>query len=211
MSVIFTVFTALFSVVNPLGAVPLFTTLTQGNTLPQRNRQALKASIYAFAILTVFLLAGNYILNFFGITIEGMKIAGGIIIMQSGFSLMGSNFRKRKSISPKVEAEAMISEDISFSPLAMPMLAGPGSISLLISFSVEYTSLLSYANIVIAIAMLAVACYVILRFAPMLLDKLGRSGIVALSRIMGFIVLTIGIQFIINGILPLLNQIFGSK
>ncbi len=207
MSMIFGVFSALFSVVNPLGAIPIFLSLTHDNSDKERNQQALKACIYAACILIAFLLSGTYILNFFGITIEGMKIAGGFIIMRTGYNLLSATYRRGKAINERVEEEAVEKEDISFSPLAMPMLSGPGSISLLISMGMETNTWAHYGYIIISILLLAGVTYVILRSSPLLFKLLGQGGISAMSRIMGFIVMTIGIQFIINGIMPLLKEL----
>lgn len=199
MNLIFGVFTALFSVVNPLGAVPVFLSLTQGDAPQLRNQQAQKACIYVVCILITFLLLGTYILNFFNITLEGMRIAGGLIIIRSGYNLMDGTYRKAKAISQKVEDEGVTKEDISFSPLAMPMLSGPGSISLLLSISSEANTYGEYFSICIAVLMLALVIYGIFRFSPMLFERLGQGGISAITRMMGFIVMTIGIQFIITG------------
>ncbi len=207
MSMIFGVFTALFSVVNPLGAVPIFLSLTQSDPKELRNQQARKACVYAASILISFLLIGTYIMSFFGITIDSMKIAGGLIILRSGYNLMDATYRKGKAINEKVEREAEEKEDISFSPLAMPMLSGPGSISLLISMGAETQNYLEYGGIIIAILLLAVVTYFIFSYSPLLLKSLGRGGISALSRIMGFIVMTIGIQFIIGGVTNVLRGI----
>lgn len=211
MNAVIGIFSALFSVVNPLGAIPIFLSLTTDNTVKERNGQALKACIYMSVILIVFLLIGTYILNFFGITIEGMKIAGGIIIMRSGFNLLSATYRKGKAINERVEEEALEKEDISFSPLAMPMLSGPGSISLLISMGLEAVLFAEYFNIIAGVLLLAVVTFIILRFSPLLFKLLGQGGISAMSRIMGFIVMTIGIQFMINGVMPLLAEVFGQS
>jgi multiple antibiotic resistance protein len=207
MNAILGIFTALFSVVNPLGAVPLFLSLTADNTNVLRKQQALKACIYFAIILITFLMIGTYILNFFGITIDSMKIAGGLIIIRSGYDLMGGTYKKGRAINEKVEAEAIEKEDISFSPLAMPMLAGPGSISLLISMAAESTSYTTYFHIVAAILLLGMVTYFIFLFSPKLFHLLGRSGISALSRIMGFIVITIGIQFIVSGTTHIISDL----
>ena len=207
MNAILGIFTALFSVVNPLGAVPLFLSLTADNTNVLKKQQALKACIYFAVILITFLMIGTYILNFFGITIDSMKIAGGLIIIRSGYDLMGGTYKKGRAINEKVEAEAIEKEDISFSPLAMPMLAGPGSISLLISMAAESTSYTTYFHIVAAILLLGMVTYLIFLFSPKLFHLLGRSGISALSRIMGFIVITIGIQFIVSGTTHIISDL----
>lgn len=207
MNLILGMFTALFSVVNPLGAIPMFLSLTQNYSIEHRNHQALKASIYMMVILVTFMLLGTYILAFFGITIEGMKIAGGLIIIRSGYNLMDVNYKRGKAISKAVEQEAVAKEDISFSPLAMPMLSGPGSISLLLSKTAGMGGYLQYAYLVAAIALLGIVTYIILRFSPRMFSLLGQGGIAAMSRIMGFIVITIGIQYIISGTVPILQSI----
>lgn len=207
MNLILGVFTTLFSVVNPLGAVPVFLSLTADNSPALRKEQAKKACLYMVIILITFLLLGTYIMDFFSITIEGMKIAGGLIVIRSGYNLMDATYRKGKAISEKIEKEATAKEDISLSPLAMPMLSGPGSISLLISIGSENSSYMAYFLITIGVLLLALVTYGIFRFSPLLFDRLGQSGISAVSRIMGFIVITIGIQFIIAGIMPLLKQV----
>lgn len=197
-------FTALFSVVNPLGAIPLYISLSQHFTPQVRNEQVLKSSIYVVIILLTFLLAGSLILRFFSITIEGMRIAGGLMIIRSAYNMLDGNFKKGKAISAKVEEEAMIKEDISFSPMAMPMLAGPGSISLVISTAAGLSAPIEYAYIILAILALSFSIYIIFRFSPLVFSHLGQGGISAMQRIMGFLLLTVGIQFIINGISPLL-------
>ena len=201
---------ALFSVLNPLGAMPVFLALTANDSENWRNVQNKRASIYVAAILIIFFLIGTYILNFFGISIEGMRIAGGIIIAQAGYELLNAKPENPsgKRINKKVKEEAITKRDISFSPLAMPLLAGPGSISLLISLALEHRSTLDYASIIAAVLVNALAVFLILRVAPRWVKFLGNSGIAAMSRMMGFIELAIGVQFIANGVIPLLKTIF---
>jgi len=209
MGLFFATFSALFSVVNPLGAMPVYLALTQNDSPGWRRVQLRKAAIYLACILVVFFLVGTYILNFFGITIEGLRIAGGLIITKSGFDLLRSkgSYEKGRAITKKVKEEALHKTDISFSPLAMPMLSGPGSISLLISLALEISAFWEYAAIIGAIVAIAVVSYLILRISPKLVRFLGESGINSLSRMMGFIVLAIGIQFIANGVIPMLKEI----
>ncbi|MBB6612138.1 MarC family NAAT transporter [Pontibacter sp. Tf4] len=202
MEIILATFSALFSVVNPFGAMPVFLTLTQDDTPAQRNQQALKACLYMVGILAVFFLAGQYVLNFFGIRIHDLRIAGGLMIMRAGFELLSPGASKKK-ISPEVVEEGQHKEDISFTPLAMPMLSGPGAIAVSIAM---YTTSLSYLDmglILIAIVLLAAVSYIILRFSHQLTRYMGKSGLSALSRIMGFIVLSIGVNFIVSAIYAL--------
>src|SRR5690606_27043254 len=108
-------FSALFSVVNPLGAMPVFLALTSNDSPGWRRVQLRKAAIYLACILIVFFLIGTYILNFFGISIEGLRIAGGIIISKSGFDLLRSksSYEKGRAITKRVKEEALHKDDIS--------------------------------------------------------------------------------------------------
>lgn len=210
MGLFIATFSALFSVVNPLGAMPVFLALTANDSPAWREIQIRKAAIYLACILVAFFLIGSYILDFFGISIEGLRIAGGIIICKSGLDLLRSksDYSKGRAINKKVKEEAMLKNDISFSPLAMPMMSGPGSISLLISLGLELTVVWDFLLVIAAVLTMALTAYLILRVSPRLVSFLGESGISALSRMMGFIVLAIGIQFIANGAIPMLQTVF---
>jgi len=197
------VFASLFTVVNPFGAVPVWLALTPDYTKAERNKSALQTAFYFFLILISFFLAGTYILDFFGISLNAMRIAGGLIILSSGYALLQGKFAESRAINKKVRQEALEKDDISFSPMAMPMLSGPGSISLLISLYAEHTQWETRAQIAGVIFLTAIVILVILRSAPFLFRLLGVSGIKALSRIMGFLVMAIGIQYIIAGMVAL--------
>jgi multiple antibiotic resistance protein len=199
-----TSFISIFSIVNPLTAMPVFLALTQNNTPAERKRQALKGCIFMTAILGVFLFGGTYIINFYGISIEGIRIAGGLMIMTWGFSLLNPKESGRK-ISKEDEEEATEKLDISFSPLAMPLLSGPGSIAAVLGLASQSTEFGHYLSIFIAIVLVALTSYGVLRLAPKMVKYLGKTGMTALTRMMGFIALCIGVQFLINGITPLLN------
>lgn len=193
---------SLFSVVNPLGAVPIYLTLTASSTSRQRGVTARKTAMWFMIILVVFFLAGTYILNFFGISLNALRIAGGLIIVNSGYGLLNSKFEERR-ISDEIEEEAQEAEDVSFTPMAMPMLSGPGSISLLISLFVEQSEWVSRGLIIGVVAVMAALIWVVLHFAPALFRVLGRGGLAALSRIMGFLVMAIGIEMLIAGVVSL--------
>ena len=202
MEIILATFSALFSVVNPFGAMPVFLTLTQDDTPASRNQQALKACLYMVGILAVFFLAGQYVLNFFGIRIHDLRIAGGLMIMRAGFELLTPGASKKK-ISPDVVEEGQQKEDISFTPLAMPMLSGPGAIAISIGLFTTSLSYLDMFFILIGIILLAIVSYIILRFSHQLTRYMGKAGLAALSRIMGFIVLSIGVNFIVSALFAL--------
>jgi multiple antibiotic resistance protein len=195
----------IFSVVNPVGAVPMYLTLTANYSQKERESTVLRTSIYFVAILAAFFWAGNYILSFFGLDINALRIAGGLIILQSGFALMQDKFAENRAVGPEVQHEAMEKTDITFSPLAMPLLSGPGSISLLIGFSSEYSALNERLLLTGVILTMGIMVYIVLRAAPFFYRFLGVSGLKAGSRIMAFITMAIGVQFIITGIVGLVR------
>jgi MarC family membrane protein len=200
-------FFALFSVLNPIGTIPIFVGLTQDYTQKERARISLKTSINVCIILMISFFVGQYVLEFFGITITALRIAGGIIIASSGFSLLNGQFNKNKGINKKVEEEIQNRNDIALTPLAMPMLAGPGSISLLIAYYQEHHAPDEMIISSFAIILVAASIYFVLRSAHYLANFLGSSGIVAISRIIGFLTIAIGIQYIISAVLSIIRGI----
>jgi multiple antibiotic resistance protein len=198
---------ALFSVLNPIGTVPIFVGLTQDYTKKERSKVSLLTALNVFVILIISFFVGQYVLEFFGITIMALRIAGGIIIASSGFSLLNGKFSKNRGIDKKVEEDIQMRNSIALTPLAMPMLAGPGSISLLIAFYQEHNSTNEIIISTLAIMTVAILIFLILRSAHYLAKILGQSGIVAISRIIGFLTIAIGIQYIISSVLSIIRGI----
>ena len=207
MDIFIYLFLALFSVLNPIGTVPIFVGLTQDDAEKERARISLWTSIDVFIILMISFFIGQYVLAFFGITITALRITGGIIIASSGFSLLNGRFNKNKGINKKVEVEIQERNDIALTPLAMPMLAGPGSMSLLIAFYQEHHAPDEIVASCLAILATSLIIYVILKSAHYLSKILGTSGIVAISRIVGFLTIAIGIQYIISSVLSIVRGI----
>jgi MarC family membrane protein len=147
------------------------------------------------------------VLTFFGITIAALRIAGGIIIASSGFALLNGNFSKNRGINKKVEEDISTRNAIALTPLAMPMLAGPGSISLLIAFHQEHNATLEVVSSTISIIVVSFIIFLVLRSADYLAKILGAAGIVAVSRIIGFLTISIGIQYIISATLSIIRGI----
>ena len=200
-------FAALFSVLNPIGTVPIFVGLTQDYTKKERSRVSLWTAVNVFIILIISFFIGQYVLSFFGITISALRIAGGIIIASSGFSLLNGKFSKNRGIGKKVQQDIENRNAIALTPLAMPMLAGPGSISLLIAFYQEHNSTNEILFSCLAILIVSLLIFIILRSAHYLAKYLGASGIVAISRIVGFLTIAIGIQYIISSVLSIIRGI----
>lgn len=200
-------FAALFSVLNPLGTIPIFVGLTSDYTKKERAVVSLKTSINVFIILLISFFLGQYVLTFFGITITALRIAGGLIITSSGFGLLNGQFSKNKGINKKVRKEVEERHHIALTPLAMPMLAGPGSISLLIAYYQDHNTTLEIVFSSLSILAIAITIYLILRSGHYLARILGSSGIVAISRVIGFLTIAIGIQYIISAILTIIREI----
>lgn len=199
IGLLFASFTSLFSVVNPLAAMPIFLSLTDRFEERERVQTAKWAAIYMFGILITFLLIGTFILSFFGISLAGIRIAGGLIIMRAAYSMLNPEKSGRK-LTDEDQAAAMEKDDISFSPLALPLLSGPGSIAVVIGFATQADGIPDYLINAGSIFLVVILTWGILRLAPFLGKYIGPSGLNVLTRLMGFIALAISVQFILSGI-----------
>jgi len=200
-------FGALFSVMNPIGSVPIFLSLTQNDSRRSKNRTALWTSINVLIILIVSFFAGRYILNFFGISIDVLRIAGGLIICMSAYGLLMGATGKQRGVSKKVTSDAQHRSDISLTPLAIPMMAGPGAMSLLIAMFQDYPNFWDKIIIVSAILTSCLVIFIVLSSSNYISRLLGASGIVAVSRIVGFLVMAIGIQYIVNSLVVIFKVV----
>lgn len=203
MEILILSFAALFSVVNPLGTVPIFVGLTQKNTRKERSVVAFFTALYVLTILLLSFYLGKYILLFFGISLDALKVAGGLIIASSGFALLTGKFSEHKGMKKREKDDAFNRSEISLTPLAIPMLAGPGTISLLISYQQEYTHISEQLLIITAVVLVSMVIYFMLKGAHLIVKFMGASGINAMSRIIGFIVIAIGVQYIIGVVMHL--------
>jgi multiple antibiotic resistance protein len=195
---------ALLPLINPLASAPTFLAITEGDTRERRLQQLRMACIYMVVLLGSFLIGGTFIMGFFGISIPGLRIAGGLLVAGIGFGmLMGSPSDMGNS---RAEQEARAKRDVSFSPLAMPMLSGPGSIAVTIGFTSLATQWVDYIAIMLGIITVAVITYVTLRLSERVVRVIGVNGMNALSKVMGFLILCIGIQFVVNGILGIATE-----
>ncbi len=208
MELFFVVFAALFSIMNPLSTVPIFVSLTHEHTKAERSSIAMKTAFNVWIILFISYFVGKYILLFFGISVDSLKIAGGLIIASSGFALLTGKFSEHKGMKrDKVKKDIASREDIALTPLAIPMIAGPGSISLLISYNQESSGWMYTLIVLGAILTCCILIFFMLRGSHLIVKVLGASGINALSRIVGFIVIAIGIEFIISAGLNVINML----
>lgn len=206
MDILFLSFGALISVINPLGTLPIFIGLMKDKTKPEMVQTALWTSINTLVILLIAFYFGKYLLGFFGISLASLKIAGGIIIASSGFALLSGNFTRHKGMRRKEKEDAQRRSDVSLTPLAIPMLAGPGSISLLITFYEENTVFTDRIYILMAIVLTTAVTFLLLLSSRVVVRFLGASGLNALSRIIGFIVISIGVEYVLSTFLLLFGK-----
>jgi multiple antibiotic resistance protein len=199
------IFAALISVVNPLGTIPVFISLTKEETKRNRNKTAIWTSFNVAVILLISFFIGNYVLQFFGVSINSLRIAGGLIITAAGFSLLNGSFTKHKGMKrSSVQVDIETRAEVSLTPLAIPMLAGPGSISLLIAYNQTATSLYDFLWGTAAIIATSLVVFLVLKSSQFIVKLLGGSGLNAVSRIIGFIEIAIGIEYVTSAIQALL-------
>jgi multiple antibiotic resistance protein len=200
---------AILPIVNPLGAVPLVMTVAAHLPAAERLRQIRRACVYTFAMMAGFLLAGGLIMSFFGISVPGMRIAGGMIVASLGFQML---FPSAPLPSRELERETGHKADIAFTPLAMPGLAGAGTFAVIMSLSSQasarpgFDRVLDFTAVLLAIVIVALLCFATLRAAERLHRVLGPTGMIALTRLTGFLMVCIGVQFIIDGLTAILRD-----
>jgi multiple antibiotic resistance protein len=191
---------ALLPIMNPFSTAPLFVSLTANFDAEHRRQQALLGCIYAFGILATFLLLGSWIIGFFGISIPGIRVAGGLIISNVGFRMLFPH--APSGASSTVEQ----GHDIAFTPIAMPSLAGPGSIAVVLSAAAQIRSgrpadwHVIYLAVIVGMALTLVFSFGVLQAASKMVRYLGASGIDAMTRIFGFLLICIGMQFLLTGV-----------
>ena len=189
-------FLALFPIVNPFGGVPLFFALTSSCPLCDRNRAALKTTLYVFGILVFFLFLGRLVLNFFGLSLPVLRIAGGLIVAHSAWGMVTGASR----ITAAEGDDAAAKQDISLTPMAMPMLSGPGSIGVVMGLAATTSNWLSYLGMIFGIAALGLTVFLFLRLGGPLVAKLGPTATGAINRIFGFLILSVAVQLIWDGL-----------
>lgn len=192
---------ALFFVVDPIAAVPFFLAMTRGDTVAERRRAALRASVTAFVVLAFFALAGASILSWLGVTLGAFKVAGGVVLLLIAIDMIRTQPSKARITELEIAAGAE-KEDPAIVPLAMPLLAGPGSIAtsvVLMSRAREHAARLALP-VLAAIAVVCVATWLILAGAARTERVLGRSALAIVERAAGLLLVAISVQFILDGL-----------
>ncbi len=197
ISYIWAMVVSLFVIVDPFAVIPVYLGFCEDTTHKERAAMRVKSTAIAFCILSLFAISGLALFNFFHISIHGFRIAGGILLLKFGISQL-SGERKRVKAEEKLDLED--SDSYAVFPLATPLLAGPGSISTVVLFSSAADSPIRKAGLVLAIFIVLLASYILLKFAPLIARLLGKTGLNLLTRIMGIIISAIAVEFILTGI-----------
>jgi len=195
-------FTAVFAIVNPLGATSFFVVLTQEYSNELKKRVIQKAVLAATLTLILFAFGGLYIFYFFGTTLPAFEVAGGILLFRVGLSMMQGE-RPRTQLTQQDREEALQKEVVGVVPLGIPMFAGPGAITtVIVLMGGAYTPFdpLQIAAVIGAIAVTMVVGWFLLQNADRIFHRIGRMGVYAFTRIMGIMVAAVAVQFVFNGI-----------
>ena len=199
-----TVFLGFFAMLNPIGNAPVFVSMVGNADSSIIKKVAFRAVLTAFIIIAIFSLFGHFIFRMFGITLPAFQIAGGIIVFFIGYNLLQGKISGAQH--SKVQITLRSYEDMAISPLGIPLLAGPGTISTAMNFVGEGKSFLYTVLIVLIFALVCGITYYMFILSKKIADRLSQSIIKVISRIMGRILAVIAVQMFINGIFNVIKE-----
>ena len=197
-------FTSFFTLTNPLGTMPVFLTMTNGLSNEERKRIIKRATITSFLILIGFTFCGQFLFIFFGISTNGFRIAAGIIILKIGYDMLQARYSNAKLKEDEIKAYA---NDISITPLSIPMLCGPGAIANGIILMSDASNWTLKATLVGVIGLVYILTYIILRLSTRLVRIMGETGNNVMMRLMGLILMVIAVECFVGGLKPILIDI----
>ena len=209
---------SLFAVIDPLGCIPFFSGLTSGMTRKQRRNTLLKALTVAFFVLAAFTAGGQYLLELFGITVPAFRIAGGLIFFGIGLDMLQSQPRRwrtgvRRAYAEdqhRSEEEDDRGEDPSITPIAIPLLAGPGSITTVMVLVQQGPPRLSIPLVLAGVLVILLVTGIILWGADKVLRRVGSTGLRIIEKLMGLMVTVIAVQLVIDGLTPVVQRMFSG-
>ncbi len=195
------IFSVLFAIVDPIGMLPFFVSLTDGFSMEDRHFIIRRSTLFAAALLVIFATVGRYIFLLLSFTIYSFEIAGGLLLFAIAFDMLFGE-TPRVKLSPLDRATLLQRRDeVGIVPLGMPLLAGPGAISTVMIYAqATESSLTGTVDLYVAIVLVMVISYVVLRLGVPILDRAGRVGAVAIARVMGLILAAIAVQFVLDGV-----------
>ena len=196
LGVLVAAFASIFTIVNPFSTASIFLALTRDLDHTERKAIARRAAIFATGLLLVFTFVGSAILSFFSITLDAFRLAGGLLITAVGWQMVRG---KRERLSSQNTKGVYHRDDISIVPIAIPFLAGPGAITTVLVLVSESSSAFMTIQIGVAAIVVMVLSYIVLSESDRIVRYIGEAGKEAIEKIMGLIVLVVGVQFMING------------
>ncbi|BGI51417.1 MAG: YchE family NAAT transporter [Buchnera aphidicola (Ceratovacuna japonica)] len=190
-------FLNLFILINPIGMIPIFISITNNQSFAERKKTNYKVNITVFLILLFSLFFGHKILNIFGISIHSFRMAGGILITSMAISMINGNLYKKNE---DIDKKNNIKKDISIVPLAIPLIAGPGVISSIIIWSIKHNNILNLILFSIIIASFSYICWALFNLSDFFIKIFGENGINIITKIMGILLMSSGIEFLTHEI-----------
>ena len=197
-------FTSFFTLINPLGAMPIFMTMTANLTEIEKHRTAKKATVVAFITLIIFAVTGQFMFNFFGISVNSLRVVGGII-----FFMMGLDMLQARLTRVKLKEDEVVSyvNDISVTPLAIPLICGPGAITNAIVLMEDSKTIELQLILFTSIFLVILINYIVLYFSSTITKLIGETGNNVMMRLMGLIVMVIAVEFFFSGLKPIILNI----
>ncbi|WP_211831065.1 MarC family protein [Kistimonas asteriae] len=201
--------TSLFTMINPVSITPVFSSITADLPVQQARHVALKATMTAFAILVTFALTGSIIFKVFAISVNSLKIVGGVLFFLMGYEMVQARMgRTRIDKQEEMEDLEEYTNNVAITPLAIPLICGPGAIATVIILMEQHKDILFRSVLFLSILTVIGVTYLFLLFAKPIMDRLGESGNKVLMRIMGLIVMVIAVEYFFGGLKPMLRDIF---
>jgi multiple antibiotic resistance protein len=199
--------TSFFTLINPLGTMPIFLTMTTDLSERERRFTAKKASLVSFIIIICFALSGQLLFKFFGISVNSFKIVGGVIFFMMGMDMLQARLSAVKIKKNEVKNYV---NDISITPLAIPMICGPGAITNAIVLMEDASSISKIVILLVSIAVVVLTTYIILLSSSKIIKVIGQTGINVMMRLMGLIVMVIAVEFFFSGLKPIIHDLINN-
>ena len=203
------VFVALFTLINPLGVVPVYAAMTSDIPPAQARRIALTGTLVALGILLLFALTQRFFFDFFGVSVESLRMVGGFILLHIGWSMLQARPSPTKHDDNERQLMVAQGQDLAITPLGIPILAGPGAITTVILYMNAAEDVTQQAAVLGAIAAVLFVTFLALLGAKQIMLWLGEQGSKVVVRMMGLILMVIGVEFFFSGFGPVLRGILG--
>lgn len=197
---------ALLAIVDPVASIPMFISATAGESQGAKERISRVVAVTVFCVLAVAALIGTQVLRFFGISIPSFLVGGGILLLLLAISMLQARESGMRQTPDEAE-EAAAKDAVGVVPLGIPLLAGPGAISTMIIATHQSPSLFHHVLLLIPAAVIALAVWITLKAATRISERLGRTGMNIITRVMGLIIAAIGVEYMYRGIIELFPKL----